>query len=285
MTRRSFLGATLAAQAPDRSWSLIFEETFTDAGFQQRWALEGEADLALRREDGRRFLRIETEQSAAKQQVHHSVLWVRERLTGDLRFVFRARGQQGNGTIFYMNARTTAGSAYKTIFDWKRPDAVEPRYSGSPDFEAYTFGYLRSPELNLRHVGGVTAAVWPKPWSQENVRRYDRESIILSPPSPFERCDEWHDFDLRIVGNRISASVDGKILFDFTEEGKTPQGIVRWKPLTGGGWTGFRNFQATWVDIEFLRVYRLATAVRQRGSSRPFRSIAHSGRSGAVRDL
>ena len=221
--------------------------------------LEGEADLDLHAEDGRKFLRIATKQSAAKKSVHHSVLWYRERLAGDLRFVFRARGQKGNGTIFYMNARTAAGSAYISIFDWQRPDAVEDRYSASPDFEAYTLGFLRFPELNLRHVGGVTAAAWPKPWNEENTMRYERESIILGPPTPFgERIEEWHDFDLRIVGNRLSALVDGKPLFDFSDEGKTPQGTIRWTPLTGGGWTGFRNFQATWVDVEFLRIYRLA---------------------------
>jgi len=248
-------------QAEDGLWSLVFEESFTESEFLKRWFLEGEADLDVRSEDDRKFLRMQTRQSAADKHLHHSVLWHREGLSGDLRFVFRARGQKGNGTIFYMNARTPAGSVYQRIFDWKRPDALEERYSASPDFEAYTFGYLRSPECNLRHVGGVTAAAWPKPWNQENTRRYERESILLCPPSPFgDNCDRWHDFDLRIVGNRLSGSVDGRMLFDVMDEGKTPQGTIRWKPHIGGGWTGFRNFRATWVDIEFIRVYRLAPA-------------------------
>lgn len=248
-------------QPVEQSWSLVLEEPFTESDFLKRWMLEGEADLDVRSEGGRKFLRIQTRQSVTDKHLHHSVLWFRERLAGDLRFVFRARGQKGNGTIFYMNARTVAGSPYKSIFDWKRPDALEERYSASPDFEAYTFGYLRSPECNLRHVGGVTAAAWPKPWNQETIRRYERESILLSLPSPFgDNCDQWHDFDLRIVGSRISGSVDGMTLFDMTDEGKTPRGTLRWTPLTGGGWAGFRNFRASWIDVEFVRVYRLVSA-------------------------
>lgn len=134
------------------------EQRFEAPEFLSRWIQEGEADLSIRSEEGRKFLRIQTKQSGTDKHLHHSVLWYRERLIGDLRFRFRARGQKNNGTIFYMNARTAVGSSYKSIFDWKRPDALEDRYSASPDFEAYTFGYLRSPELNLRHVGGATAA-------------------------------------------------------------------------------------------------------------------------------
>jgi hypothetical protein len=29
-------------------------------------------------------------------------------------------------------------------------------------------------------------------------------------------------------------------------------------PLRNGGWTGFRNFVASWVDVAFFRVYRRA---------------------------
>lgn len=256
MNRRTFLGAALVTNLRDRAWSLVFEERFAP-GFQARWVEEGEATLEQREGQGRKFLRIATRQSPVVRQLRQSVLWYRERLTGDLRFVFRARAQKGNGTIFYMNARNPAGSAYNSIFDWKRPDAREERYSASPDFEAYTFGYLRSPELNVRHVGGSTSAAWPEPRDEESRRRYERESIMLSVPSPFgDRYDEWHDFDLRVVGSRLSASIDGKMLYDFTDTGRTPKGSIRWTPLTGGGWTGFRNFQATWVDIEFFRVYR-----------------------------
>ena len=256
MTRRTFLASAAAAPAEDRAWRLVLDERFADAGFRGRWFEEGEADLDVRGENGIRFLRIGTKQSAAHKNTHHSVLWLRERLSGDVRFVFRARAQKGNGTIFYMNARTAPGSVYRSIFDWKRPDAVEDRYSACADFEAYTLGYLRAPELNLRHVGGVTAAAWPRQWKPEEVKRYEQESIILSPAAPFgDRVEEWHDFDLRIVGARLSASVDGKPLYDFTDEGRTPRGTIRWTPLTGGGWTGFRNFQATWVDLEFVRIY------------------------------
>jgi hypothetical protein len=256
MTRRTFLSAAFATQIPDQSWSLVFEERFT-SGFETRWMVEGDADLKRRAENGREFLRISTKQSPVVKQMHQSVLWYRERLTGDLRFVFRARAQKGNGTIFYMNARTPPGSAQKTIFDRKRPDSREERYSASPDFEAYTFGYLRSPQLNLRHVGGPTAAAWPDPRNEETWRRYEKESVMLSVDSPFgERFDEWHDFDLQIVGSRLSGAIDGKVVYDVTDSGRTPNGSIRWTPLTGGGWTGFRNFQASWVDIEFFRVYR-----------------------------
>jgi len=265
MTRRwsrreciALAAAPLRATVANRPQSLLFEETFSSPGYQSRWRQEGEQDLEVLAEAGRRFLRIRTRQSVTNRQLHHSVLWVRERFSGDLRFSFRARGQPGNGTIFYMNARTASNSAYSGIFGWPRPDAQEERYSASPDFEAYTFGYLRTPECNLRHVGGVTAAAWPKPWNAENTKRYERESVILSVPSPYGgRCDDWHDFDLSIAGARLSCSVDGKPLFDFTDKGRTPGGTLRWKPLTGGGWTGFRNFQATRVDLAFFRVYRL----------------------------
>ena len=69
MTRRTFLVAALAAQLDGQSWSPIFEERFADESFRKRWMLEGEADLDLHAEDGRKFLRIATKQSIGRAHV------------------------------------------------------------------------------------------------------------------------------------------------------------------------------------------------------------------------
>jgi hypothetical protein len=95
MTRRTFVNGSLAAQLAGGPWSLIFEERFTP-GFDARWIREGEASYEPRTEAGRRFLRIATRQSPVVKQMHQSVFWRRERLEGDLRFVFRARAEKGN---------------------------------------------------------------------------------------------------------------------------------------------------------------------------------------------
>jgi hypothetical protein len=91
---------------------------------------------------------------------------------------------------------------------------------------------------------------------------------IVAPPFG-ERCDEWHDFDISVVGDRISIQVDGKVILEHTDTGRSPQGTIAWTPLRNGGWTGFRNFVASWVDVAFFRVYRPAPAADAgRGSGR-----------------
>ncbi|MFZ5832244.1 MAG: family 16 glycoside hydrolase [Planctomycetota bacterium] len=256
------------AATDDTGREVVLDERFAGPDFRKHWLLEGIADLDVREEGGRRFLHIQTQQSPRDKQLHHSVLWYRDRLEGDLRFEFRARAQVGNGTIFYFNARRPDGSS-QSPFDPPRPDALEERYSGSKEFEAYTLGYLRSPTLNLRHVGGATSAAWPNPWTKENSARYDRESIFANPPSPFgKQCDTWHDFDVSVTGDRIRILVDGQQVIDHRDSGKSPEGTLAWKPLLAGGWIGFRNFTATWVDIESLRVSRIPHA----------RDVEHDGR-------
>ena len=109
----------------------------------------------------------------------------------------------------------------------------------------------------MRHVGGVTRAAWPEPSTRESRQRYARESIILEYAAPYgEDTESWHDFDLRVVGKRMTITVDGEVMADFEDAGKTPKGTLAWQPLTAGGWIGLRNFRATWVDVDFIKVYR-----------------------------
>jgi hypothetical protein len=72
-----------------------------------------------------------------------------------------------------------------------------------------------------------------------------------------------------VVGDRLTAIVDGQLIYEHTDTGKCPDGTLSWAPLRSGGWTGFRNFTATWVDLEFLRVSRRQAANgRLAGASR-----------------
>lgn len=95
-------GAAIAVGAAERhaesddSWTLVFDEGFSDRTHEQRWLLEGLAELqSVERENGS-CLRMATQPSPTNARVHHSVLWCKQRFDGDLRFVFQARGQKDN---------------------------------------------------------------------------------------------------------------------------------------------------------------------------------------------
>jgi len=91
-------------------WELVFQEDFSDDSSLRRWKLEGFAGLEIVRRGDTDYLKIATTFSETDRQNKQSVLWCRERLSGDLRFVFRARGETGNRSIFYFNANPTPGS-------------------------------------------------------------------------------------------------------------------------------------------------------------------------------
>jgi len=121
----------------------------------------------------------------------------------------QAPARKGNGTIFYMSARTTAKSSYKSIFDWTRPDSLESRCSASEDFEAYTLGYLRGPECNLSF--GITRTTRIQlPESVAETKAHGRAFLRTRYPPQVKMINsggEQHPLD-NLEGKRVA----GKIL-------------------------------------------------------------------------
>jgi len=241
----------------EESWNLAFEEDFSDASYKGRWLLDGFANLSVEDEGQTRYLRIGTKRSADNPNNFQSVLWCKERFSGDLRFRFRAKGESGNASIFYFNANPTEESGYDSIFDWVRPDAQMARYAGSGKMEMYSVGLLRNTaKCNLRYIGGGTIDAYNSPNRQQD-RAYDKATLICSYDSPFEeKPDTWFTFDLQIVGRQITLKVDGEEVFDVEDNGKTEPGVFSRTPLTHGGFFGFRNFKPNAVCVDYIRVYR-----------------------------
>jgi hypothetical protein len=62
-------------------------------------------------------------------------------------------------SVIYFNANPTRRSGCKTIFDWRRADADEPRYPADDRFETYSVGILRDDQdrCSLGKIGGAAA--------------------------------------------------------------------------------------------------------------------------------
>lgn len=250
------LGLLLAggfpAQEPDSAWTPVLEEEFSDETWKDRWRLEGFADLSLGEEGDARFLKILTRTGDGKKD--ESVLWYREPVRGDLRFLFRARAEDKNRSIFLFNANPTAASGLKSIFDVPREDAQYVRYAGTETIEMYSIGILRSDEkrCNLRYLGGGAVKT-------PNLPNKLHSPVISSHPSPYEgKPDAWFEFDLRVEGKKITFRVNGKVVAEVEDPGRSEALGTAWTPLTNGGHFGFRNFQPNTACIDSVRVYRKA---------------------------
>ena len=243
------------------SWTLVFQEDFSDDSFRDKWRLEGLAQLAIRSDGTTKFLEIRTKRSETDAKKRQSVYWCGRRFSGDLRFVFRARGAAGNRSIFYFNANAAKDSGHKSIFEWTRPDADMIRYAGDERLEMYSVGVLRDDQAkcNLRYIGGSAAELYRTLRTGKWKRReelYGRETIIRAYDSPFSgEPGTWFEFDLRVEGGRIALAVEGKQIFDVKDPGDVGAAEHAWTPLTGGGWFAFRNFRPNAVGIDYVRVY------------------------------
>jgi hypothetical protein len=88
-------------------WDLVFEENFYDDAWRSRWLLEGVAEMERSTVDGSRVLAIHTQVDSNMTKNRQSVLWCRQQFCGNLRIVFRIKGETGNRSIFYFNAQPT----------------------------------------------------------------------------------------------------------------------------------------------------------------------------------
>ncbi|MFC1737050.1 family 16 glycoside hydrolase, partial [Candidatus Hydrogenedentota bacterium] len=184
-------------------------------------------------------------------------LWCKEKFSGDLRFVFRAKAESDNLSIFYFNANPTKNSGYDGIFDWIRPDAQMARYAGNAILEMYSMGILRdAEECNFRYIGGGTAALYNSP-NRKVDRAHQKATLIRAYSSLFrEKADTWFTFDVQTTGNRITLKVDGKEIFSVEDTGKAEPGVFSRSPLANGGFFGFRNFRPSAVCIDYIKIYR-----------------------------
>ncbi len=243
-------------------WELVFEEDFSDDSYQEQWQLDGFADLEIAAEGSTSYLKIKTKPSETNPDNKQSVLWCRKRFPGDLRFVFRAKGDPGNRSIFYFNANPTPISGYNSIFDWDHPDAQMTQYAGKDIIELYTVGILRDDqaECNLRYIGGTTAPAYREYLKNPGASAqavYGRETIFQAYYSPFlNKPYTWFEFDLQILGRRLAMKVDGETVFGCEDPGNVGTEDYPWTSLTNGGWLGFRNFVPGTVYIDYLKVYR-----------------------------
>ncbi|MGH8694430.1 MAG: hypothetical protein ACREVM_09425, partial [Burkholderiales bacterium] len=247
-------------------WTLRSDEEFSDESCLKRWCLEGMAKLTPANEGPTRFLRIQTLESAANRELKQSVLWRREPVRGAaVRFVFRARGESRNQSLFLFNANPTRESGHRSIFDWTRPDALYVRYAGSELIEMYSVGILREREKqsNLRYLGGVAVKARSFP---EGVHI----PILGSFDSPcFDRPDTWFEYDLRVEGRRITLFVDGRQVAAVEDTGASAALGTAWTPLTDGGYFGLRNFVPNQVDVDYVRVFTKRESRARGGKATP----------------
>ena len=243
------------SEGPD-AWALVYTEDFSDDSWRNAWRLDGYAELSTEAEGPTGYLRIQTLPSPVNTRDKASVLWLGRRFDGDLRIEFRARGEAGNRALFYFNANPGASSGYRGLFDWARPDAKMLRYAGTGLMELYSVGILRNDQAvcNLRYLGGdAMSKIFV---AQRPV--FEKVSAIASFDSPYagRPADTWFEHELEIRDNRIVLSVDGQRLVEHLDTGTVELPDCRWEPLTEGGSIAFRNFRATTVCLDYVRVYQ-----------------------------
>lgn len=233
-------------------WALRVAEEFSAEAYQTRWRLEGFAESTLASEGPTRFLRIQTRENPSSPDQKQSVLWFGEPIRGTaVRFVFRARGESRNQSLFLFNANPTRDSGWRSIFDWSRPDALYARYAGSDMIEMYSVGILRDREkqANIRYLGGsaVRTRAFPQGVHIPVLRSFD---------SPcWGKPDTWFEFDLRVEGRRITLRIDGKPIMETEDSGSSVELGTKWAPLTDGGFFGLRNFIPGRVDLDDMKVF------------------------------
>lgn len=254
------------------TWEPVLEENFSGDSYSKDWLLEGTADLSIIKENNESYLRVNTKVDEENPELKQSVLWCKYRFEGDLRFVWRAKGETGNKSIFYFNANVAEGSKYKSIFDWTRPDAHMGRYAADENIEMYTFCFLRDvprkkdgpPVEEFGYLGGLTAPLFAAALEPEHdvppytaYKKFHKETLIHEFPSPFAgRPDTWFVCEVAIVGEKITLKVDGKKIFELEDTGDTGDEGYTWTPLTGGGHMAFRNFTPSAVTFDYVKVYR-----------------------------
>ncbi len=260
-------------------WELILTEDFSGDSYKKDWLLDGMADLSIVKDADNSCLEIKTKVDKDDPEAKQSVLWYKHRLRGDLRFVWRAKGETGNKSIFYFNANVPKGSKYKTIFDWTRPDAQMARYAADENIEMYTLCILRDvprkkagpPVEEFGYLGGPTAALFAAALKPENdvppytaYKKFHRETLVHEFRSPFAgKPDTWFVFELTIVGETITLKVDGEKVFELADTGDTGDAGYGWEPLTNGGHMAFRNFSPTETTLDYVKVYRRKIATDQ----------------------
>ena len=243
------------SEGPD-AWALAYTEDFSDDSWRDTWKLDGYAELSTEAEGPTGFLRIKTLSSPVNTRDKASVLWLRKRFEGNLLIEFRARGEAGSRALFYFNANPASSSGYPGLFDWDRPDAKMLRYAGTGLMELYSVGILRNDQevCNLRYLGGdAMSKIFV---AQRPV--FEKVSAIASFDSPYagRPADTWFEHELEIRDNRIVLSVDGQRLVEHLDTGTVELPDCRWEPLTEGGSIALRNFRATTVCLDYVRVYQ-----------------------------
>jgi hypothetical protein len=229
-SRRRTAQPDAAPMASAPKWKLIAEQNFPVADEFPRWKLEGAATVSVTMF---RTLLVETRRSHIEgSETDASAIWFDEPPAGDIRIEFDAQADAGTRASFFFNARPRGN--FKSIFDWRRPRARDEDYAADDRIELYAIEILRSNQdtVALRYLGEKDSAV------------------LATAPNPFTGAPEKvYHFDIRVNGARVSVQVDGRVIFELTDEAR------RNRPLAGG-YFGFRNARPGGLSFDNVRLYR-----------------------------
>jgi hypothetical protein len=183
------------------------------------------------------------------ETVTPTVVWIKKELPGDVTVEFDAMtSDKGARAILMFLAKGQNG---ESVFAWTRKgDYAE--YAFGDKVALYSIGMLRGftgEPSNIRKLGANSKPEWRKlafPASDKTVwpsvaeykavnEDFQKGSILRSAP---DGCalGKWHHFTCAKTGASIKYLVDGRVVFDLTDDGS-----FSGRPLDGG-WIGFRNF-------------------------------------------
>jgi hypothetical protein len=213
----------------------VYNTSFEDPRELADWSLEGGKRVAI--EAGSLVLESDTLSQASESQGNHLVCWLKREIPADfyLEFTIRPSNRRQGLCIVFFNARGIDG---QSIFD----PSLKPRNGEFPQYH--------SGDLNNYHI-----SYWAGGRGTSNLRKNKGFHLVASGPDLVESApaEAFQTIGICKCGNRIQLLVDGQMVIDWCDDGKT-YGPVH----THSGWIGLRQMAHTHrAEYGRLAVYPL----------------------------
>jgi hypothetical protein len=242
-------------------WKLILTEDFSSDSALKDWKFEGAGKAQVVTEGG---LHILTDtRDIYGISLTASILWYKEKLSGDLRFEFDIKSDGTDHSIFLFNAQPLKG--HQSIFEWDRECSRNCVTAGDDRIQMYSLGLLAragQPDIRFRFIGGPIYTAFPNYFNEKTLKielregttieLFNEKSTLKSVPNPYSEVGRTYHVDIHMVDNHLKNYVDGKLVMEADDH-------YHEKAFMKGGWFGFRNFTPGNVWINRLRVYQKST--------------------------
>lgn len=216
-----------------RRGKLLYHSSLATQGSISGWKLEGPGVIEFTDD----WMRLSSH-LVDSQPKGHIVHWCPEEFPSSFvaEWEFRPRSEYGLCIVFY----SAKGEHGESIFDPSLP-------ARNGVFSQYTNGAIVS-----YHISYTASTPGTPGRITSNIRKNNHFYLIGNgPPGILPGDTSPHTIRLIKDGARSQLQVDGRVIIDYTDEGK------RYGPVLGGGWLGLRQMEWTVADYRNLRVWEL----------------------------